>query len=141
SGAMPWFEGPSLLEYLETVDIARAEERRAFRFAVQRVIRPDQHFRGYAGQVGSGGIRPGDRVFVLPSGRSTRVKSIETFDGPLKRAFAPMSVTLTLDDEIDISRGDMIVAGDRPSPARAFDAHAVWLSERPLDPSRPYLLK
>jgi sulfate adenylyltransferase large subunit len=141
SGAMPWFDGPSLLEYLETVDIARTEERRPFRFAVQRVIRPDQHFRGYAGQVSSGGIRPGDRVFVLPSGRSTRVKSIETFDGPITRAFAPMSVTLTLDDEIDISRGDMIVAADRPSPARTFEAHAVWLSERPLDPSRPYLLK
>jgi sulfate adenylyltransferase large subunit len=141
SSAMPWFDGPSLLEYLETVEIAGIEERRPFRFPVQRVIRPDQHFRGYAGQVASGSIRPGDEVFVLPSGRSTRVKSIETFDGPLTRAFAPMSVTLTLEDEIDISRGDMLVAADRPAPAKAFDAHAVWLSERPLDPARPYLLK
>ncbi|HZT36945.1 MAG TPA: sulfate adenylyltransferase subunit CysN [Bryobacteraceae bacterium] len=141
SGAMPWFDGPSLLEYLETVEIARLEERRPFRFPVQRVIRPDQGFRGYAGQVASGSIRPGDEVFVLPSGRSTRIKSIETFDGPLTRAFAPMSVTLTLEDEIDVSRGDMIVAADRPAPVKTFDAHAVWLSERPLDPARPYLLK
>jgi sulfate adenylyltransferase large subunit len=141
SSAMGWFDGPSLLEYLETVEIARLEERRPFRFPVQRVIRPDQRFRGYAGQVASGSIRPGDEVFVLPSGRSTRVKSIETFDGPLTRAFAPMSVTLTLEDEIDVSRGDLIVAADRPAPVKTFDANAVWLSERPLDPARPYLLK
>src|SRR5262249_6896582 len=104
--------------------------------------RPDQTFRGYAGQIASGTVSPGDRVFVLPSGRRTRVKSIETFDGPLDRAHAPMSVTLTLEDEIDISRGDLIASANQVAHAsRQFEAGVVWLSEQPLDLSRRYLLK
>ena len=105
---MPWFGGPSLLEYLETVPVYNRTRSAAFRFPVQRVMRPDQTFRGYAGQVASGTIRPGDAILALPSGQRSRVKSIETFDGPLDEAVAPMSVTLTLEDELDISRGDMI---------------------------------
>ena len=120
--------------------IARAS--RAFRFPVQRVIRPNQDFRGYAGQVVSGTIRPGDSILALPSGRRSRVKSIETFDGRLEEAVAPMSVTLTLEDEVDISRGDMIASAQKtPEVARQFDASVVWLNEQPLDLNRRYLLK
>ena len=105
---MPWFEGPCLLEYLETVEPADKMIQAPFRMAVQRVVRPDQTFRGYAGLIGSGTIRPGDEVQALPSGRRSKVKRVVTFDGDLEMAHAPMSVTLTLADEIDISRGDMI---------------------------------
>jgi sulfate adenylyltransferase large subunit len=139
---MPWFSGPCLLEFLETVPVHQRMRSTAFRFPVQRVIRPDQHFRGYAGQIVSGAVRPGDNILALPSGRRSRVKSIETFDGQLEQAVAPMSVTLTLEDELDISRGDMLASAQRvPEVARLFDANVVWLSEQPLDPERPYLLK
>ncbi len=139
---LPWFDGPCLLEFLETVPVHHRMRTTAFRFPVQRVIRPDQNFRGYAGQIVSGVIRPGDSILALPSGRRSRVKSIETFDGPLDQAVAPLSVTLTLEDELDISRGDMLAsAQDVPQVARQFDANIVWLSEQPLDPSRPYLLR
>jgi len=142
SDSMPWFDGPCLLEFLETVPVHQRTRTAAFRFPVQRVIRPDQDFRGYAGQVVSGAVRPGDSILALPSGRRSRVKSIETFDGKLEQAVAPMSVTLTLEDELDISRGDMIASAQRaPEVARQFDANVVWLSEQPLDPERPYLLK
>ena len=101
---------------------------------MQRVIRPDQDFRGYAGQVVSGTVRPGDGILALPSGRRSRVKSIETFDGQLEEAVAPMSVTLTLEDEVDISRGDMLASAQKPpEAARQFDASMVWLNEQPLD--------
>jgi len=139
---MPWFNGPSLLEFLETVPVHHRSRVAAFRFPVQRVIRPDQTFRGYAGQVVSGVIRPGDGVLALPSGRRSRVKSIETFEGRLEEALAPMSVTLTLEDEIDISRGDMLASAQKPPEVtRHFDASVVWLNEQPLDPARQYLLK
>src|SRR5271155_2271538 len=139
---MPWFAGPSLLEYLETVPVFNRTRSAAFRFPVQRVMRPDQTFRGYAGQVASGIIRPGDAILALPSGQRSRVKSIETFDGPLEEAIAPMSITLTLEDELDISRGDMIASSERiPEVARQFDASVVWLNDRPLDPARTYVLK
>src|SRR6202050_5538861 len=139
---MPWFEGPSLLEFLETVPVHHRARTAAFRFPVQRVIRPNQDFRGYAGQVVSGAIRPGDSILALPAGRRSRVKSIETFDGPLEEAVAPMSVTLTLADELDISRGDMLASAHKtPEVARQFDANVVWLSEQPLDLSRRYLLQ
>jgi sulfate adenylyltransferase subunit 1 len=139
---MPWFEGPSLLEFLETVPVHHRTRAAAFRFPVQRVIRPDQDFRGYAGQIVSGVIRPGDGILALPSGRRSRVKSIETFDGPLEEAVAPMSVTLTLEDEVDISRGDMLVSAQKPpDAARQFDASMVWLNEQQLDLGRPYILK
>jgi hypothetical protein len=109
---------------------------------VQRVIRPDQDFRGYAGQIVSGTVRPGDGILALPSGRRSRVKSIETFDGQLEEAIAPMSVTLTLEDEVDISRGDMLSSSQKPpEAARLFDASIVWLNEQPLDLTRRYVLK
>lgn len=139
---MPWFDGPSLLEFLESVPVQHRTRAAAFRFPVQRVIRPDQDFRGFAGQVVSGTIRPGDGILALPSGRRSRVKSIETFDGQLEEAVSPMSVTLTLEDEIDISRGDMIASLQKsPEVARQFEASVVWLNEKPLDITRPYLLK
>src|SRR5205085_574883 len=108
SDRTPWFTGPSLLEYLETVHVTRDLTSLPFRFPVQLVLRPNQEFRGYAGQIVSGVIRAGDRVTTWPSGRSARVNRIVNYDGELDYAFAPMSVTLTLDDEIDISRGDML---------------------------------
>jgi sulfate adenylyltransferase subunit 1 len=142
SAAMEWFEGPSLLEYLETVEIPSQADLAPFRFPVQRVIRPDQHFRGYAGQIASGTIRPGDAVTVWPSGRRTRIRTIETWDGERDCAFAPMSVVLTLEEELDISRGDLIAgAAQSPELSRSFEAHVVWMHEQPLDPSRPYLFK
>jgi sulfate adenylyltransferase subunit 1 len=139
---MAWFYGPSLLEFLETVPVHHRARTAAFRFPVQRVIRPNQDFRGYAGQVVSGAIRPGDSILALPAGRRSRVRSIETFDGRLEEAVAPMSVTLTLEDELDISRGDMLASAQKtPEVARQFDASIVWLSEQPLDLGRRYLVK
>jgi sulfate adenylyltransferase subunit 1 len=139
---MSWFRGPSLLEFLETVPLHERTRTDSFRFPVQRVIRPNQDFRGYAGQVVSGSIRPGDSILALPSGRRSRVKSIETFDGQLNEAIAPMSVTLTLEDEVDISRGDMIATAQKsPDVTRQFEASIVWLNDRPLDLRRRYMLK
>jgi sulfate adenylyltransferase subunit 1 len=151
----PYFDGPPLLEFLETVQVHRNTVAGPFRFPVQMVLRPDQEFRGYAGQIVSGSIKAGDRVTAWPSGRSARVKRIVTYDGDLALAFAPMSVTLTLDDEIDISRGDVLTPFDSaqgaPSGSRGavepafvgqrFEAELVWMDERPLDPGRVYLLK
>jgi len=114
-----------------------------FRFPVQYVIRPSLDFRGYAGQVASGVIRPGDSVVALPSGRTSRVESIVTWDGNLAEAFAPMSVTLTLEDELDISRGDMLARAGEPPPelARSVDASIVWMNEASLELGRPYIVK
>jgi len=140
SAQTPWFEGPSLLEYLETVEVARDATSRPFRFPVQLVVRPSDDFRGYAGQIGSGVIRVGDTVNAWPANRTTRVKRIVTWDGDLDEAFAPMSVTLTLEDEIDVSRGDVLVKGETQTGSR-FEADIVWMDERPLDPGRLYLLK
>ena len=155
SDRTPWFDGPSLLEYLETVEVTRDLTSLPFRFPVQLVLRPDHEFRGYAGQVVSGRIHVGDRITAWPSGRSARVNRIATFDGDLDLAFAPMSVTLTLDDEIDICRGDMLTAVDSaqaaasasrgaiepPTVGTEFEADVVWMDERPLDPGRVYLIK
>jgi sulfate adenylyltransferase large subunit len=150
----PWFDDSSLLEYLETVQVTRDLTSLPFRFPVQLVARPDQDFRGYAGQVVSGTVRVGDRIIASPSGRTARVNRIVTYDGDLEFAFAPMSVTLTLDDEIDISRGDTLTldaAQGVPSASRGtlepptvgteFEAEIVWMDERPLDPGRVYLIK
>ena len=142
SRKMPWFDGPSLLEFMETAPVYNRTRRSEFRFPVQRVIRPDQTFRGYAGQVVSGSVQPGDAIVALPSGRRSRVKSIETFDGQIEDAFVPMSVTLVLEDELDISRGDLLASVRKvPEVARQFDASVVWLNEQPLDPEKAYLLK
>ena len=136
----PYFDGLPLLEYLETVQVHRNLPAASFRFPVQMVLRPDDVFRGYAGQIASGTVRVGDRITTWPSGRSARVRRIVTYDGDLAMAFAPMSVTLTLDDEIDISRGDVLTI-EPPFVGKKFDAEVVWMDERPLDPGRVYLLK
>ena len=115
SDRTPWFQEKSLLEFLETVEVDRNASAKPFRFPVQLVLRPDDVFRGYAGQIASGTIRVGDAVTILPSGRTSKVKRIVTWDGDIEMAYAPMSVTLTIDDEIDISRGDMLVAGSQPA--------------------------
>jgi len=140
SDRTPYFDGLPLLEYLETVQVHRNLAAAPFRFPVQMVLRPDDVFRGYAGQIASGIVRVGDRITTWPSGRSARVKRIVTYDGDLAMAFAPMSVTLTLDDEIDISRGDVLTI-EPPFVGQKFDAEIVWMDERPLDPGRVYLLK
>jgi sulfate adenylyltransferase large subunit len=142
SARMPWFEGSSLLHYLETVHIGNDQNLTDMRFAVQYVIRPTLDFRGYAGQVTSGVIRKGDPVMVLPSGRSSRVASVVTYDGELPRAFPPMSITVTLEHELDISRGDMLVAPhNAPHVSRRFEATLVWMNQAPLELNRPYLIK
>jgi sulfate adenylyltransferase subunit 1 len=142
SERMPWYEGPSLLEHLETVPLTSRDGRESLRFPVQLVIRPDADFRGYAGQVASGTVRPGDSVLALPSGRATRVRSIVSYDGDLSEAFAPMSVTLQLEDEIDVSRGDILVSReDAPRVSRRFRASVVWLHDTPLEAGRAYLVK
>jgi sulfate adenylyltransferase subunit 1 (EFTu-like GTPase family) len=139
---MAWHDGPTLLEYLETVPVGRDVAGAPFRLPVQRVIRPDQHYRGFAGQIAAGSVWPGDRVVALPSGRTSRVKSITTFDGDLDRAVAPMSVALTLEDELDISRGEMLAAAHQaPAVAANFLAALVWMDAAPLDLGKSYLLK
>jgi sulfate adenylyltransferase subunit 1 len=140
SARTPWFTGPSLLDYLETVDVDRDATAQPFRFPVQLVARPDHEFRGYAGQISSGTVRVGDPVTVWPSGRAASVTRIVTWDGDLDLAFAPMSVTVLLDHEVDVSRGDVLAAGP-VDVGRRFEAEIVWMDERPLDPARPYLLK
>jgi sulfate adenylyltransferase large subunit len=140
SANMPWFVGAPLLEYLESIEVEKPVDG-PFRMAVQRAVRPDQTFRGYAGQIASGVIRPGDEILALPSGRRSRVKRIVTYDGDLEIAHAPLSVTLALEDEIDISRGDMLSAGAEPQSARSLEATIVWFDGTPLDFSREYLLK
>jgi sulfate adenylyltransferase subunit 1 len=139
---MPWFQGVSLIEHLETVPVGRREENSPFRFPVQRIVRPDLDFRGYAGQISAGVVRPGDLVAVVPSGRTTKIKSIVTFDGELAEAHAPQSVTLTLEDEIDVVRGDLLSAVEAiPTISRSFEATIVWLNEEPLDLKKRYRLK
>ena len=139
---MHWYIGPALLEYLESVPVERANPDLFFRLPVQRVIRPDQNFRGFAGQIAAGTIRRGDPVVVLPSGHTSRIQSIVTFDGELESAAAPLSITVTLEDERDISRGDLIAAAEaRPAVANHFEASIVWLSAQPLETGRRYLLK
>ncbi|NYF53854.1 sulfate adenylyltransferase subunit CysN [Tunturiibacter gelidoferens] len=142
TATMPWYQGPSLLEVLESVPAAEAGVAHPFRFPVQRVLRPNQDFRGFSGQIAAGTIRPGDPIMVLPSRRISRVRSIVTFDGDLVQAQAPQSVTLTITDELDVSRGDLIVAPEFPAiTTKSFTASLVWMDEKPLDLARRYLLK
>ena len=140
SDRTPWYTGPSMLEFLETVDVERPQDTAPFRMPVQLVLRPDQEFRGYAGQIASGTIHPGDTVTAWPSGWTSKVARIVTWDGDLEIAQAPMSVTLVLEDELDISRGDVLAIGQIHTHRR-FTGHVVWMDERPLDPSRVYLIK
>jgi sulfate adenylyltransferase subunit 1 len=141
SQKMPWYKGPALLEYLETVPITRHTSTQGVRFPIQYVVRPDAHFRGFAGQIASGVIRPGDVVTALPSGQQSRVASIVTYDGPLAEAFSPLSVTLQLEDEIDLSRGDMLVSPEKPHVSQRFRASVVWMHARPLEAGRSFLIK
>jgi bifunctional enzyme CysN/CysC/sulfate adenylyltransferase subunit 1 len=137
-----WYRGPTLLEYLETVPLTAGDSLQSLRFPVQTVIRPDANFRGFAGRVASGVIRPGDHVLALPSGRKTQVRSIVSYDGDQLEAFAPMSTTIQLEDEIDLSRGDMLVSTENgPRVSKRFRAMVVWLHETPLEVGRIYLVK
>src|SRR5579871_826619 len=139
---MPWYHGPTFLEHLETVPLHVETPSEAVRFPVQYVIRPDQNFRGFAGQVASGVIRQGDEIEALPSGRKSRVRLIATFDGDAPEAFPPMSVTIALEDEIDLSRGDMLVShAHPPRVSRHFDAMMVWFNGEPAELGKTYLLK
>ncbi len=137
-----WYQGPTLLEHLETVPLPAGDILESLRFPVQMVIRPDASFRGFAGRVASGVIRPGDDLLALPSRRRTRVRSIVSYDGDLPEAFSPMSVTVQLEDEIDLSRGDMLVSPENgPRVSKRFRAMMVWLHETPLEAGRTYLVK
>jgi sulfate adenylyltransferase large subunit len=145
SDSMSWYQGSSLLYHLEHVVIATDRDMDEVRFPVQWVVRPmnDEHhdYRGYAGQVAAGVIKPGSDVVVLPSGRKTKVKAIDTFDGEVGVAFPNMSVTVRLEDDIDISRGDMIVDADEaPTVAREFEAMICWMSEAPMRPGGRYVI-
>ncbi len=142
SAAMPWYTGPSLLQALEIADIATLDTASPMRLPVQWVNRPNQDFRGFAGTLATGTVAPGDDVVVLPSGRRTQVKRIVTADGDLPRAVAGQAITLTLAEEVDVSRGDVIAAaGDPPQVADQFAAHLLWMGEHRLLPGRPYWLK
>lgn len=139
---MRWYTGPSLLELLQDAPVAEAGASDPFRFSVQRVLRPNHDFRGFAGQIAAGTIRPGDTIMVLPSRRTSSVRSIVTFDGDLPVAQSPQSVTLTLTDELDISRGDLIVSPESPAvTTKRFTASLVWMDEKPLELTRRYVLK
>jgi bifunctional enzyme CysN/CysC len=140
---MPWYSGPTLMEHLETVPLEEDSARRApFRMAVQWVNRPNLDFRGFSGMVCSGAVAPGDAVRVLPSGKTSTITRVVTMDGDLPRAVTGQSVTLTFADEIDCSRGDLIVAADAPlEVADQFEATLVWMSDERLMPGRPYWMK
>ena len=138
----PWYDGPTLLGFLETVSVGNDQNMADFRFPVQYVLRPNLDFRGFCGKVASGVVRKGDEVMALPSGKKSRVKAIVTQDGDLDCAFPPQCVTLTLDDEIDVSRGEMLVHPDnQPVTARCFEAMLVWMDEEPMDRSKQFYLK
>jgi len=142
SSNTPWYYGPSLMQHLETVEIERDLRHRAFRLPVQWVNRPNQDFRGFAGTIAGGTVSPGDEVRVLPSGRQSRIARIVTQDGDLDQAIAGQSVTVTLEDEIDVIRGD-VIAGAKAPPAVAdqFQVTLIWMHEEPMLPGRPYLMK
>ncbi len=146
SAAMPWYQGPTLLYHLETVYVGTTENHVEARFPVQWVIRPQSDewhdFRGFSGRVAGGVFKPGDAVTVLPSGFQSKIKEIHTADGPLEEAYSPLSVTLLLEDEIDTSRGDMIVkANNPPQVSQDIEAMICWFGEKPLNPRGRFLLR
>ena len=138
----PWYKGISLLEWLETVSIDNDHNLTDFRFPVQYVLRPNLNFRGFCGKVASGIVRKGDEVMALPSGKKSHIKSIVTYDGELDYAFPPQTVTLTLEDEIDVSRGEMLVHADNvPMTDRNFEAMLVWMDEEAMDLNKSFFIK
>ena len=142
SARTPWYQGPALLDFLETVHIGSDHNLKDFRYPVQYVLRPHQDFRGFCAKVASGVVHKGDEILALPSGKRSRVKSIVTYDGELDYAFPPQSVTLTLEDEIDVSRGEMLVHPDNlPLIGRNFDAMLVWMDEEPMDLNKSFFIK
>ena len=142
SDRTPWYEGPSLLDFLETVPIDQDRNFEDFRYPVQYVLRPNLDFRGFCGKVSSGIIRKGDTVMALPSRKTSKVKSIVTYDGELDYAFPPQCVTITLEDEIDVSRGEMLVHPDNlPMADRNFESMLVWMDEEPMDMSKQFYIK
>jgi bifunctional enzyme CysN/CysC len=142
SANLPWYDGSTLMHHLENVHIASDRNLIDFRFPVQWVNRPNLNFRGFCGTVASGRVSKGDAVMALPSRKTSRVKSIVTFDGELEEAFAPQAITITLEDEIDVSRGDMLVRPDNvPRLAESFDATVVWMTDEPLLPGKQYWFK
>lgn len=142
SARTPWYEGPALLDFLETVPIDLDRNYTDFRYPVQYVLRPNQNFRGFCGKVASGVVRKGDTVMALPSGKTSKVKSIVTYDGELECAYPPLCVTLTLEDEIDISRGEMLVhPNNLPISDRNFEAMLVWMDEEEMDVNKSFYIK
>ena len=142
SEKMPWYQGEALMELLDSIEIAKDQNYENPRFPVQYVNRPNLDFRGYSGTVAAGVFRKGDEVMALPSRKTSRIASIVTYDGELEQAFPPQAVTLTLEDEIDVSRGDMLVRpDDQPFLDTRFKAHIVWMTEAPLVPGKQYTLK
>ena len=142
SDRTPWYEGPSLLDFLETVPIDQDRNFEDFRYPVQYVLRPNLDFRGFCGKVSSGIIRKGDTVMALPSRKTSKVKSIVTYDGELDYAFPPQCVTITLEDEIDVSSGEMLVHPDNlPMEDRNFESMLVWMDEEPMDMSKQFYIK
>lgn len=138
----PWFTGQPMMDILENVELGRDKNMEHFRLPVQYVNRPDLNFRGFSGTIASGVVRPGDPVTALPSGRKSSIKDIVTFDGNLDEAYIDQAVTLTLNDEIDVSRGDMLVTtGDEPLVGNRFDAHVVWMTDAPMATGRLYDIK
>jgi sulfate adenylyltransferase subunit 1 len=139
----PWYEGPTLMSLLETVELDRDVHLDAFRLPVQYVNRPNLDFRGFCGTVASGEVKPGDTIVALPSGKHSRVKSVVSYEGEQPRGFAGQAITLTLEDEIDISRGDLIVKVNEthPNVSTTLDAHIVWMNEQPLLAGKEYAFK
>jgi bifunctional enzyme CysN/CysC len=140
---MPWFSGKPLMEALNSVEIANDHNFNDARFPVQYVNRPNLDFRGFCGTIASGVFKKGDHVTAMPSGKSSKIKAIVTYDGELSEAYPPMAVTLTLEDEIDVSRGDMLIGTEQQSPivADKFIATIVWMDEKALTPGRQYIIK
>jgi sulfate adenylyltransferase subunit 1 len=143
---MPWYQGAPMLHTLETMHISSDINKVDARFPVQTVIRPQSEshrdYRGYAGRVASGVLREGDEITVMPSGFTSKIKSIDTFEGEIKEAFAPMSVSITLEDDIDISRGDMIVrSNNTPEASQDIEVMLCWLNDAPARPRAKYTIK
>jgi hypothetical protein len=142
SEKMAWYQGKTLLEHLETVPIATDRNVKDFRYPVQYVLRPHLDYRGFSGEIASGIVKKGDPILILPSRKTSRVRAIDTYGGELQSASAPLGVTIRLEDEVDVSRGDMFVHPDNaPTVAQRFEAMLVWMNERPLDPQKSYYLK